>query len=150
MKHVSGHLERLPNLYYDICARIPVMGSNLRRAAHSRSFLMEFQDRILFGTDIGMSTTLPQHVTRVSLIRRFLETGEEFHTPESADDLLTRYPEPYNGLDLPRGTLEKIYAGNFWRLWGSKPRGVDLETAISTCEKEGNAVMGEALKGLNQ
>jgi predicted TIM-barrel fold metal-dependent hydrolase len=152
---LSPHLERAeefleahPRSHLDLSLGVELMYNISRRRDDYRDFFIRHGDRILFGTDIGMSTTLPQHLARVSLIRRFLETDEKFHTPEAADELLTRYPEPYIGLDLPRGTLEKIYAGNFRRLWGSKPREVDLDAAISTCEKEGNAVIGKALKGL--
>jgi predicted TIM-barrel fold metal-dependent hydrolase len=150
LERAEGFLEAHPNAHLDLSLGVELMYNISRRRDEFRDFFIRHGDRILFGTDIGMSTNLPQHLARVSLIRRFLETGEEFHTPEAADDLLTRYPEPYIGLDLPRGTLEMIYAGNFRRLWGSKPRRIDLEAAISTCEKEGNAVLGEALKGLNQ
>ena len=41
-----------------------------------------------------------------------------------ADELLTRYTQPYIGLNLPQGSLEKIYSENFKRLWGEKPRKV--------------------------
>jgi hypothetical protein len=55
------------------------------------------------------------------MIRRFLETSDEFHTYDEADELLTRYELPYIGLDLPDSSLRKIYSGNFRRMWGEKP-----------------------------
>jgi predicted TIM-barrel fold metal-dependent hydrolase len=141
-------LEEYPNIHLDLSLGIELMYNISRCREEYRDFFVRHEDRILFGTDIGMSTTLPQHLTRISLIRGFLETDEEFHTPEAADDLLTRYPEPYLGLGLPQATLEKIYARNFRRLWGNKPRSVDLEAAISTCENERNTVLRKALKRL--
>ena len=83
-----------------------------------RQFFKRHDTRILFGTDIGMSKTQPQHLARIWLIRNFLETDEQFHTVPEADELLTRYKEPYIGLNLPRSSLEKIYSANFRRLWG--------------------------------
>jgi len=44
-------LEAFPNLYYDISARIPIMGRSAENAARSRRFVTAYQDRILFGTD---------------------------------------------------------------------------------------------------
>jgi len=148
LERADEFLETFPNACLDLSLGVELMYNISRRRDDYRDFFIRHGDRILFGTDIGMSTTLPQHLARVTMIRRFLETDHEFHTPETADDLLTRYPEPYIGLDLPRATLKKIYAGNFRTLWGSKPREVDLEAAIFTCEKEGKAVLGKALKRL--
>jgi hypothetical protein len=39
-------------MYYDVAARIPLLGMSERRAAHSRQFLIDYADRILFGTDV--------------------------------------------------------------------------------------------------
>jgi len=119
-----------------------------RRRDDYREFFIRHDTRILFGTDIGMSTTLPQHLARITMIRRFLETDDEFHTPGSADDLLTRYELPFVSLDLPLPSLERIYSGNFRHLWGNKPREVDSDLAFDTCERERGTVMAEAFKGL--
>ena len=48
----ADDLDRFPNLFYDISARLPILGRSLRRAAHSREFLIAYQDRILLGTDM--------------------------------------------------------------------------------------------------
>lgn len=43
-------LDALPNLYYDVSARLPELGSPARHQA-AREFLTAYQDRMLFGTD---------------------------------------------------------------------------------------------------
>ncbi|UCC67778.1 MAG: amidohydrolase family protein, partial [Armatimonadota bacterium] len=45
-------LDEMPNLHYDISARIPIMGLSSRRSARAREFLTEYQDRVMFGTDL--------------------------------------------------------------------------------------------------
>ena len=80
------------------------------------------------------------------MLRRFLETGDEFHTPDIADELLTRYNLPFIGLDLPSTALEKIYSGNMRRLWGNKQRDVDFGTAASSAEKAGHVGVAKALR----
>ncbi|MDD5697473.1 MAG: amidohydrolase family protein [Victivallaceae bacterium] len=45
-------LDNFPNLYYDISARIPEMGKSEVRSEYSREFIIKYQDRILFGTDM--------------------------------------------------------------------------------------------------
>jgi hypothetical protein len=92
-----------------------------RRRDDYRAFFKTFDDRILFGTDIGMSRTLLEHSARVHMIRRFLETSDEFYSYNEADELITRYEMPYIGLDLSDSSLQKIYSGNFKRVWGEKP-----------------------------
>jgi predicted TIM-barrel fold metal-dependent hydrolase len=46
----ADDLEAFPNLFYDIAARIPVLGLP-RHVRQSREFLIEYQERVLFGTD---------------------------------------------------------------------------------------------------
>jgi len=52
LDQAADDLDRLPNLYYDISARIPEMACSRRRARHAREFLCAYADRVLFGTDI--------------------------------------------------------------------------------------------------
>lgn len=52
LDNAADDLDAFPNLYYDLSARIPIMGCSQRRAAHSRQFLVAYSDRVLFGTDI--------------------------------------------------------------------------------------------------
>ena len=152
---LSPHLERVitflqnhKNANLDLSLGVELMYNISRRRDDWRDFFISYDDRILFGTDIGMSTTLQQHKDRIWLIRNFLESDEEFNTPDTADDLITRYEDPYSGLNLPRTSLEKIYHKNFKRLWKQQPSDVNVEKAIATCEMEGNKVMANAFKTL--
>ena len=148
LEKAEGFLNQYKNANLDLALGVELMYNISRRRDDWRSFFIKHQDRILFGTDIGVSQTLQEHLDRVWLLRNFLESDEEFYTPETADPLLTRYREPYVGLNLPRHVLWKIYAGNFMRLWGEKPRDVDLEMAIAKCEERGERFIAEALRGL--
>lgn len=95
-----------------------------------------------------MSKTNSEHLARIWLLRKFVES-DEFYTPAEADNLLTRYAEPFIGLDLPKATCEKIYSSNFRRLWGEKPRRLNVDSAITALEKQGNSVVAKALKNLH-
>ena len=86
-----------------------------RRRDEWREFSIKYQDRIFFGTDIA-TWQIQEAVARIWLVRKFLESDEEFFTPNTADELLTRYEEPFVGLNLPEEVLRKIYAENFMRL----------------------------------
>jgi predicted TIM-barrel fold metal-dependent hydrolase len=153
MLFLGPHMERLDELlkhyrgmHVDLAPGIEFLYSISRRRDDWQRFFTRHADRILLGTDIGMSKTIDEHLARIYMLRRFLETGDEFHTPDIADELLTRYNLPFIGLDLPSTALEKIYSGNMRRLWGNKQRDVDFGTAASSAEKEGHVGVAKALR----
>ena len=85
-----------------------------------------------------MSKTVEEHLARVWMLRAFLEKVDDFYTPDEADELLTRYEEPFAGLDFAQGCTGEIYSGNLCRLWGRKPSEVDVGAAASAAEKAGH------------
>jgi predicted TIM-barrel fold metal-dependent hydrolase len=118
IEKIDQFLTDYPNANLDLSLGVELMYNISMNHEAYREFFKKHDDRILFGSDIGMSKTLTEHLARIWLIRNFLETSEQFHTVPEADELLTRYKEPYQGLNLPKMSLEKIYAANFKRLWG--------------------------------
>jgi Tat protein secretion system quality control protein TatD with DNase activity len=125
LERATDFLETYGNANLDISPGVELLYNISRRRDDWRDFFVRFDDRIFFGTDIGMSSTVQEHLDRVWLMRNFLESDEEFYTPDTADVYLTRYEEPFIGLDLPRTSLEKIYSKNFKRLWGDTPKKVN-------------------------
>lgn len=96
---VSALLDRCPNLYVDIGARI----DELSRQPHAaRQFFLRHRNRILFGTDY------PLAVATYGVHYRFLETAEQFSVP-GGGRLSIR---PLTGLDLPDHVLERVYSLN--------------------------------------
>jgi predicted TIM-barrel fold metal-dependent hydrolase len=110
--HVGMHYEHLytgarwldmyPNLYYDIGASCKHLG---RQPYTARRFLIKYQDRILFGCDVG---TLPAAEVYQYMFR-VLETDDEYfeHIEPQAG-----LPWRVYGLFLPDEALEKIYRLN--------------------------------------
>jgi len=148
LERTAELLGEYPNLNLDLSLGVELMYNISRRRDEWRDLFIRHGDRLFMGTDIGMSSTVEQHVARVWMIRNFLESDEQFYTPDAADEYLTRYSEPYIGLRLPRATLTKIYSENFQRLWGKTPVDVDIDMAIAVCETEKNAEMMEALQAM--
>jgi predicted TIM-barrel fold metal-dependent hydrolase len=95
-------LDKLPNMYTDIAAHIGTLG---RLPYSSRRFIIDYQDRILFGTDIQPTAAGYQPYFR------FLETADEYFQAQPGQPL----PRIY-GLDLPNKVLEKIYHLNAERI----------------------------------
>lgn len=105
---VGQLLERCPNFYVDIGARIPELG---RQPYTARRFFLQFADRILFGTDLGPD------LDSYRVYYRFLETDDEYfsYNPEPQ---VTPTDGRWNiyGLFLPDEVLGKVYFHNAARV----------------------------------
>lgn len=96
---LSSIMDRHDNLYVDISARDYEVGRQPRGAAQ---FLKAYQDRVLFGTDMGMDKGMYQAWWRLL---------------ESADEHMTgRVWWRYYGLDLSEKVLESLYRENAKRI----------------------------------
>ena len=100
-------LDMYPNLYFDIAASYKHLG---RQPYTARRFLIKYQDRILFGCDIGRVPALEVY----RYMFRVLETDDEYfeHVEPSAG-----LPWRVYGLFLPDGVLEKIYSLNALKIF---------------------------------
>lgn len=107
LDRVAAVLERCPNAWIDFSARMDELG---RQPYTARDFMVRYQDRILFGTDMPLSTD----VYRCHF--RFLETRDENF--EVVDYLGRRGHARWrvHALHLPDEALQKIYLSNARRL----------------------------------
>ncbi len=105
---VARLLERLPNVCIDLSARIDELG---REPWSAREFLVRFQNRVLFGTDMPVSEEMYR------CYFRFLETADEYFDYPGYDGQMD-HPTRWKicGLALPDPVLEKIYRTNALRL----------------------------------
>jgi predicted TIM-barrel fold metal-dependent hydrolase len=118
---VARELRRYPNLYIDTAARIPEMGRH--PPDKLRAFFLEFSDRILYGSDLGVGpapeplflgssganpSTPEEQELFFSATRRFFETNDRgFAHPTPIQGSWT-----IDGIGLPRDVLEKVYSRN--------------------------------------
>jgi predicted TIM-barrel fold metal-dependent hydrolase len=103
---VGQLLDRCPNFYVDISARISELG---RQPYTSRQFFLDHSDRILFGTDMG-----PDLGTYRTYFR-FLETGDEYFN-YGTSEIPGQGRWAIYGLFLPDDVLEKVYQLNARRV----------------------------------
>jgi predicted TIM-barrel fold metal-dependent hydrolase len=105
---VGQMLDDCPNYYIDISARLGELG---RQPYTARKFFIQYQDRILFGSD--MSPDLDAY----RLYYRFLETDDEYFNYNTSE-----VPEQGRwyvcGLYLPDNVLKKVYSENVKRVLG--------------------------------
>jgi predicted TIM-barrel fold metal-dependent hydrolase len=113
---VGEWMDRFPNMYVDLAARIGELGRQPRTA---RKFFDKYQDRILFGTDaVPDGWEYPQQVFADELYEvyyRFLETEDEYFDYAPAAVPPQGRWRIY-GLGLPEDILRKVYYENTARL----------------------------------
>jgi predicted TIM-barrel fold metal-dependent hydrolase len=120
---VARTLDAYPNYYVDVAARVPEFGRH--PAPEMRAFFVKYQDRVLFGTDTGIS---PRHLMLGSSgddnpgtedARTFYSA--HFRYFETADRQIA-HPTPIQGdwkidaIGLPPKVLDKLYRKNAERL----------------------------------
>lgn len=98
---VAMWLEKYQNFYVDVSARISELG---RQPYTARKFLINYKDRVLFGTDT------PPDAEAYRVYYRFLETDDEYFDPTPAHNQQGRWM--IYGVYLPDNVLEKIYYKN--------------------------------------
>lgn len=122
LEYTSSILDKFPNVYMDISARVPEIGRH--PVPKLRAFFSRYQDRILFGTDLALSPGYmqlgsvaedpdkpPSFADAVKFYRahyRFLESKEkgiDHPTPIQGHWKI-------NGIYLPHKILRKIYYTN--------------------------------------
>ena len=92
-------LDKFPGVYMDISARAYEVGRQPRFAAQ---FLTKYKDRVLWGTDQGLSLEMYHSWWRL------FETADEYMQGDAGWRLY--------GLNLPDSVLEPLYRGNAKRL----------------------------------
>ncbi|HFB98776.1 MAG TPA: amidohydrolase, partial [Bryobacterales bacterium] len=106
LHQVAKWLDVYPNFYVDIDARMGELG---RQPYTARRFMIQYQDRILFGSDT------PPNAEAYRVYYRFLETDDEYFDPNPAHPYQGRWK--VYGLYLPDEVLEKIYNGNALKIF---------------------------------
>jgi len=92
---LAGVLDKFPNLYLDISGRDYELGRQPRTALR---FLVRYQNRVMFGTDMGWEQAMYEGWWRL------LETEDEY--------LPGRVGWRYYGLALPDEVLKRLYRDN--------------------------------------
>ncbi|MFP8890243.1 amidohydrolase family protein [Natrialbaceae archaeon A-CW2] len=118
VEYVADVMRDNPNYIIDVSARLGEMGRH--DPERVRDIFLEFQDRILFGTDLGVRESVmlgsPQGFDPTD------EDVEEFYDAHwhyfETDEAEIAHPTPIQGdwtvdaIDLPRDVLEKFYFEN--------------------------------------
>jgi len=119
-----------PSIAFDLTPGVQgyIHLSQQRDAA--RQFFLDYQDRLIYGTDIGALPLLDESVdfdvdreaAQPWLVRAFLETDWDMPFPQRVGIIQAGFGDDrLRGITLPPPVLEKIYRLNFERLAGAAP-----------------------------
>jgi predicted TIM-barrel fold metal-dependent hydrolase len=103
LERLARMFDAYPNLYADIAARYAESAPIPR---YMKAFYEKYQDRLLYGTDMGYNTDIYRITFRIleSEDEHFYETGQ------------FGYHWALNGFGLSDGVLKKVYHGNAERI----------------------------------
>lgn len=111
LANVSRMLDKHPNMWIDISARVAELG---RQPNAARKFLLRYHERVLFGSD------LPPHPEMYARYRRFLETDDDnFMYPTHVSG---QGNWRISGINLPPDVVRKIYRENLLRIISSNSK----------------------------
>ena len=127
---VGAMLDQHPNLFIDTAARVPEIGR--QPPEKMRQFFEKYQDRILFGTDLGVGETQAEMMygstgseppTAADEARFFTQSYRYFETDgrdlESPTPIQGRWR--IQGIALPERVLQKLYYDNAAKLLRWRP-----------------------------
>lgn len=110
LRQVGQWLDRYPNMYVDIAARISELG---RQPYTARAFMERYCERVFFGTDF-----VPTEPVFHGNYYRFLETDDEYFNPDGDGAPYGQGRWNIYGIHLSDHALERIYHKNAEELFG--------------------------------
>lgn len=118
---LARSLDQHPNMSVDMAARIPHF--KIQDHKKVREFIIKYQDRLLYGTDIGIRGEGGPGWSADRARRILEETWRSDWAYFTTDQLFTQDDrvKEYRGLDLPVSVLEKIYYRNAGAIYSITP-----------------------------
>ncbi len=126
LDELSEILDRYPNFAVDTAARIMSLVDQPRDQV--RAFVLRYQDRIIYGTDLHFYPDSADNIVAMSWLKLYALDWRYFSTDDRFYYLGTRV----EGLKLPRSVLQKLYHDNAVRWYP----GIDIHWHDDQSEKD--------------
>lgn len=117
---LAKRLDKFPNMAVDMAARIGhLQYQSIANYDQVRNFLINYQDRLIYATDSGISASSDPETTKNNLHQTWMEDWKYFTT----DQVMTaeEVNGEFRGLKLPKSVIDKIYYANAIH-WFKMPR----------------------------
>ena len=103
---IAQRFDRYPNFAVDTAARVQYLMMQLRDKV--KAFLIKYQDRVLYGTDLGLDA----HGNTASAIKEWQEQYLRDWTYFATGEWVEYHGKKYRGLKLPEPVVRKIFHDN--------------------------------------
>jgi len=116
---LAKRLDRFPNMAVDVAERVCHLEYQSQSNREKiRNFLIKYQDRIIYGSDLGMGPNNDPAAVKARLHKRWLEEWDYFST----EKVMTteEVNGEFQGLQLPKNVVDKIYYLNAVKWYGIK------------------------------
>lgn len=108
---LASKLDEFPNMVVDMSARIcHLQYQSATDRNRVRDFCIKYQDRLLYGTDVGYSDNQDPEAFKKEMHEIWLDDWKYFTTNEPMRS--DKFRETFTGLQLPREVIDKIYYHN--------------------------------------
>ena len=142
LERLDDIMERYPNVMVDITPGIEMYENFSHSPENAAAFFDKYQDRIIYGTDIGGRCILTnegapfnerENLRRPLIVREFLTAKDDMLIESDGDYLIEREPFIMRPLGLQGEKLEKIINGNIRRQIGHEPNRIERAAAQDMC-----------------
>lgn len=104
-------LDRYPNLAADMSARIcHLQYQSAKDRERVRNFCIKYQDRLLYGTDVGYSGSSIPEGFKKKMHETWLDDWKYFTTDEEMTS--SKFKGIFTGLKLPKEVVDKLFSKN--------------------------------------
>lgn len=144
LPRLAALFDRFPNISVDLTPGIEMYINLSKTKEEAQAFFIKYQDRIMYGTDIGARSVLSdstihidskESLRRCEIVKAFLENEEEFLIQADGNFLIGTDDFSLRGLGLEESVKRKIYADNFQNFIGGKINPVSPKMVIQECHR---------------
>lgn len=108
---LAARLERFPNMAVDMAARIVHLQVQARNNPKKvRDFLLKYNDRLLYATDLMATSTTPGEQVRKDFHDTWLKDWQFFTSSKQLTS--DQFEGSFTGMDLPQDVVDNIYRNN--------------------------------------
>lgn len=142
LDRLASILDRYPNISVDLTPGIEMYRNFSENAEAARAFFLKYQDRIVYGTDVGAQNVLSENpfseeesTARTMIVQNFLEKDKPYELKPDGHFLSAERVFRVVPMDFDQTVLKKIYHENFERFVGGEPRPVNKRLAVKECDR---------------
>jgi len=144
LPRLAALFEKYPNIRVDLTPGIEMYVNLSKTKEASVAFFQKYQDRILYGTDIGarcviaddcQGINLTESANRAAIVRDFITKSDEVVIKADGNFLIGMDDFTLRGLGLSTPIQKKIFFENFINLVSEKPKVVVPRLVINECRR---------------